>query len=174
MDLVFQKFLEANWQHAKELASASDMVELMPLGSAPPRVVLARFHAGCYIKTPSGIRVRKGFTVGYRFPEQYLSSSHVMPLEALQFLEPANVFHPNIRPPGICLGLALKPGTELRELLFRVYELVTYQRRSNPADPLNPEACQWVRTNWPVKPADARPLKWRAGQEEENSAHAGT
>ena len=165
MDLVFQKFLEANWQHAKELASASDMVELMPLGSAPPRVVLARFHAGCYIKTPSGIRVRKGFTVGYRFPEQYLSSSHVMPLEVLQFLEPANVFHPNIRPPGICLGLALKPGTELRELLFRVYELVTYQRRSNPADPLNPEACQWVRSNWPVKPADARPLKWRADQE---------
>ena len=165
MDLVFQNFLEANWQHAKELADASDIVELLPLGNLPPRVILARFHASCYIKTSSGIRLRKGFTVGYRFPEDYLSSSHVVPWAVIQFLEPATVFHPNIKPPGICLGLGLRCGTELRELLFRTFELVTYQRRSNPADPLNPVASEWVRSNWPVKPADARPLKWRAGQQ---------
>ena len=165
MDLVFQNFLEANWQHAKELADASDIVELLPLGSLPPRVVLARFHASCYIKTSSGVRIAKGFTVGYRWPEDYLSAHVVLPLQVIQFLQPLNVFHPNIRPPGICLGAALRPATELRELLFRTFELVSYQRKSNPAEPLNPVASQWVRSNWPVKAADTRPLKWRAGQE---------
>jgi hypothetical protein len=164
MDQVYERFLEENWRNAKELADASDILELVPFGNPRPRAVVAQFNAACYIKTSSGIHVRKGFTIGFRWPEHYLSVA--LPWEVMHFLAPAAVYHPNIRPPAICLGGgALRPGTELRELLFRTYELVTYQRRSNPADPLNPEACAWVRRNWPVKPADTRPLKWRASQE---------
>jgi ubiquitin-protein ligase len=164
MDQIFERFLEENWRNAKDLADSSDILQLLPFGN-PPNAVLAQFNAACYIKTPSGIEVRKGFVVGFRFPENYLSLA--LPWEVLHFMTP-EVYHPNVRPPAICLGgAALKPGTELRELLFRVYELVTYQRRSNPADPLNAEASAWVRRNWPVQPADTRPLKWRASPQKE-------
>lgn len=165
MDKIFERFLEENWRNAKELADSSDILALMPFGS-PPRAVVAQFDAECYIKTPSGIEVRKGFVVGFRFPDNYLSLA--IPWEVLHVIAPDSLFHPNIRPPAICLGgTGLRPGTELRELLFRVYELVTYQRRSNPADPLNTEASAWVRQNWPVRPADTRPLKWRGSPQKE-------
>ena len=162
MDQVFERFLEENWHNARELADASDILELVPFGGPRPRAVLAQFHACCYVKTAAGIEVHKGFAVGFRWPENYLTLA--LPWEIIHFLTP-NVYHPNIRPPAICLGAAaLRPGAELRELLFRTYELVTHQRRSNPADPLNPEASAWVRRNWPIQPADRRPLKWRASQ----------
>src|SRR5439155_22133526 len=106
------------------------ILELVPCGSPRPRAVVAQFNASCYIKTSSGIHVRKGFTVGFRWPENYLSLA--LPWEVMHFLTPPNIYHPNIRPPTICLGgAALRPGAELRELLFRTYALVTYQRRSN-------------------------------------------
>jgi ubiquitin-protein ligase len=163
MDRVLERFLEENWRNAKQLADSSDILALLPMGT-PPRAVMAQFNAACYIKGASGIQVRKGFVVGFRFPDNYLSLA--LPWEVIHFVTP-DVYHPNIRPPAICLGAAaLRPGTELRELLFRTYELVTYQRRSNTADPLNPEASAWVRQNWPVSPSDTRPLKWRACREE--------
>jgi ubiquitin-protein ligase len=159
MDPIFERFLRESWHNAKSLADGSDVVELVPFGD-PPHAVVAQFHANCYVKTPQGTALHFGFTVGYRFPENYLNLA--LPWEVMHFLAPATVWHPNIRVNAICLGTGLQPGTELRELLFRTYELVTFQRRSQPADPLNAEAAAWVRRNWPVQPADSRPLKWRA------------
>jgi ubiquitin-protein ligase len=163
MDTILHRFLIESWANAKRLADDSDIVELVPFDS-PPRAVVAEFRACCYIKGPQGVVPHNGFCVGFRFPENYLSLA--LPWEVMHFISPLNVVHPNIRPGSICLGTGLQAGTELRELLFRTYELVTFQRRSQPADPLNPDAAAWVRRNWPVPPADSRPLKWRAAVEE--------
>jgi hypothetical protein len=167
MDKILARFLQESWRNAEALANASDLLTLVPFGS-PPQAVIAQFDACFYAQTSSGVLIRRGFVVGYRFSEQYLWRA--LPWEVLQVMTPG-LWHPNIRTPAICLGSGLQPGTELRELLFRTYELVTYQRRCNPADPLNTEASAWVRQNWPVKPSDARPLKWRASPES-SVAHA--
>jgi ThiF family len=159
-DPILCRFLEESWNNAVAVASNSDILDLEPYGN-PPSMVLAHFRAACYIASPDGPAIHNGgFAVGFRFPADYLSAA--LPWEVMQILGPLNIWHPNARPPAICLG-PIRPGTELRELLFRTYELITYQRRSNPADPLNPDASSWVRRNWPVPPADLRPLKWRRG-----------
>ncbi len=162
MDQILGRFLAASWQGGKALADQSDILDLVPFDD-PPRAVIAHFDGFCYVKTPAGVEVHRGFTVGFRFPGNYLSLA--LPWEVMHFLEPVEAFHPNVRPPAICLGNGLRAGAELRELLFRTYELVTGQRRSNPVDALNPEASVWVRRNWPVPAADSRPLKWRANEE---------
>ena len=163
IDPIFNRFLDESWRNAKALSDESDILELVPFGEPPYAVVVAQFRAKCYVKTPRGVSVHEGFSVGFRFPENYLSLA--LPWEVMQFISPPNIVHPNVRPIAICLGTGLRPGTELRELLFRTYELVTFQKRSQPADPLNPDAAAWVRRNWPVQPADDRPLKRRKTEE---------
>jgi hypothetical protein len=162
MDLILERFLRESWKNAKALADESDILELVPFGD-PPRAVVAQFRANCYVRASRGVALHEGFSCGFRFPENYLSLA--LPWEVMQFIAPPNIVHPNIRPTAICLGTGLRPGAELRELLFRTYELVTFQRRSQPADPLNSEAAAWVRRNWPVPPADNRPLKRRSSSE---------
>jgi ubiquitin-protein ligase len=165
-DPILRRFLEESWGNARALAERSDILELVPVDGDPPSTVIAHFRAGCYVMSANGPRIHEGgFTVGFRFPDRYLSA--VLPWEMAQVVGPLNLWHPNVRPPAICLG-SIRPGTELRDLLFRTYDLITNRRRSNPADPLNPDASSWFRRQWPVAPADLRPLKWR----KEASHHA--
>jgi hypothetical protein len=74
------------------------------------------------------------------------------------------VWHPNIavHAPMICIG-RIAPGTSLKDLLHRLYEVISYQRYTpNEFDSLNKACCAWARANADRFPTDRRPLKRRA------------
>ena len=77
------------------------------------------------------------------FPSDYCR--HADPFHVLTWLYPHNVWHPNIRPPLICVG-KIPPATELCDLLYQCYEIITYFNWA-PHDGLNSEACQWARNH---------------------------
>ena len=66
------------------------------------------------------------------------------------FISPTNIFHPNVAPtvapPSfICIG-RIAPGTSLCELIFQVYEVLTYAILTPREDnALNRDACAWAR-----------------------------
>jgi ubiquitin-protein ligase len=73
------------------------------------------------------------------------------------------VWHPNVSGdlPLICIG-RLAPGTTLVDILYQIYDILTYQKY-NPRedDALNKPACAWARANQHRFPIDPRPLKRR-------------
>ena len=102
-DPILRRFLEKSWGNARALAERSDILELVPVDGDPPSTVIAHFRAGCYVMSANGPRIHEGgFTVGFRFPDRYLSA--VLPWEMAQVVGPLNLWHPNVRPPAICLG----------------------------------------------------------------------
>ena len=97
------------------------------------------------------------FTVGLYFHDGYLRRTN--PGRVLTWLSPVEVFHPNIAAPFICIG-PVAPGTGLVDLLYRVYEVITFGSVSpRENDALNPAACAWARRNRRLFPLDPRPLR---------------
>ena len=73
---------------------------------------------------PSGEIVEASeFHVGLWFPSDYCR--HADPFHVLTWLYPHNIWHPNIRPPVICVG-KITPATDLCDLLYQCYEIITY------------------------------------------------
>ena len=86
------------------------------------------------------------------------------PSQLLTWFGPPNVFHPNIsdRGPFICVG-RLSPGTSLVDIIYQVFEIVTYSKVTmREDDSLNKAACAWARQNKFRFPIDKRPLKRRS------------
>jgi hypothetical protein len=163
-DLVRDGFLRSMFEHGMAYAAQSDIFRLEPCMGDPPFAYACHFAAPCYVRRPSGeIALHEGgFTIGIAFPPDYLRLPVVPSQAVLQFIQPVEVWHPNVRWPFICIG-RIAPGTDLLELVLRCYELTTFQRKANPTewDALNPEACRWARSRWPVEPACRLPLKHR-------------
>ncbi len=161
-DLVFGGFLEQQHEEGLALSAASDLLDLEPEPADPPARYLARLRCEGLVRSPSGeIETASHFMVGITFPDDYLR--RVNPAEVLAWLGPPNVFHPNIigMPPVICAG-PISPGTPLVDLLYRVFEITTYQRLTMREDnALNHQACVWARQHQDRFPIDARPLKRR-------------
>jgi hypothetical protein len=159
-DNVLMAFLQGQREACTALAASSDLVTLTPLGASPVHRYLAEFRCKGLVRVDGEIVETNRFLVGIRFPAHYLRGFN--PAEVLTWLEPANVWHPNIRPPFICVG-HLTPGTSLQSLVYQVYEMITYQRVTmREDDALNPAACVWARRHQPRFPIDRRPLKRRA------------
>lgn len=155
VDPILEAFLDEQAQQGAQLARQSDLLELVPL--AKDRYV-ARFLCKGLIRNRSGEVVEaEGWEVGMRFPSDYLR--HVNPFEVLTWLHPIDAWHPNIRAPAICAGW-IPPGTELVDLLYQCFEIITYVNWASH-DPLNAEAAQWARNNQHRFPVDRRPLKRR-------------
>ena len=70
--------------------------------------------------------------------------------------------------PFICPG-RIVPGMSLVDLLYQVYEILTYQKLTTH-DALNREAAAWARANQGRFPTDRRPLKRRPARAG-NGAH---
>ena len=161
-DLVLDGFLERQHEEGLALSAASDLLDLEPEPADPPARYLARLRCEGLVRSPSGeIETASHFMVGITFPDDYLR--RVNPAEVLAWLGPPNVFHPNIigMPPVICAG-PISPGTPLVDLLYRVFEITTYQRLTMREDnALNHQACVWARQHQDRFPIDARPLKRR-------------
>lgn len=162
-DPVFTAFLARQFEEGMALASASDLLELTPSPGDPPTKYLARFRCKGLVRKRTGEIVEADdFRVGIWFPPEYLRRAE--PWEVVTWLGPTNVHHPNIsdRAPFICLG-RLYPGTPLRDILFQVFEIVSFQKVTmREDDALNVKACVWARDHQARFPIDRRPLLTRA------------
>jgi hypothetical protein len=160
-DPIYQRFMERQLAEGMALAEASDIVRLHLPPVAPPHFV-AEFLCKGLIKDADGeIREANDFHVGIWFPRDYLRRAD--PFEMLRVFTP-NIWHPNISGdlPIICVG-RITPGTPLVDILYQVYEIISYQKY-NPRenDSLNRFACSWARENQHRLPTDRRPLKRRS------------
>ena len=159
-DPIFRAFLERQAEEGRALAQASDILDLecLPTGQH----LIAHYTCRGLVKDRDGmVREAAGFHVGVFFAADYLRS--VNPVETLTLFDPLNTYHPNVAfgAPFICVG-RIAPGMPLADLLYQVYEILTYQKLTpREDDALNKEACRWARANQERFPIDRRPLKRR-------------
>lgn len=161
-DKVFEHWLTRQYEDGMALARNSDILELLPLDGTPPERYLARFRCKGLVKREDGEIVEADrFEVGIWFHRDHLR--RVDPAHTVAWLSPPSIWHPNIAYglPFICLGRLL-PGTGLVDILYQVFEIVTYRRVTMREDDcLNPPACSWARNNQHRFPIDRRGLKRR-------------
>ena len=159
-DKILEAYLGRQFEEGSNLAENSDLLDLMPLEGQPPHRYLAHLTCNGLVRTAAGEVVESNsFLVGIQFPEHHLDRFD--PDRVLTWLHPLNVFHPNVLPPFCCLG-RLPPGASLVELLYQVFELITFNRLTmREDDALNHAACVWSRQNQHRFPIDSRPLRRR-------------
>jgi hypothetical protein len=164
-DAVFTSFLERQLDSGLRLTAESDLLDLVPMDGTPPQRYIARFRCRGLVRTTDGeVAEADDFCVGITFPEDYLRRAD--PSCVVTWLGPRNVFHPNIsdRAPVVCVG-RLSPGTELVDLLFQLFEMITWRKVTmREDDALNAAACVWARSHRDRFPVDTRPLKRHAGR----------
>jgi hypothetical protein len=154
---IHTAFLESQGAEARGLRS--DVARLVPIGPAPHRYYVAEFRCTSVIRAPDGhIGPASGvYRAGIHFPDDYLRRAHAA--QVVSWMEPLNIFHPNIAPPFVCIG-RLVPGTKLIDLLFQIYEVVTFFKVTpREDDALNKSACAWARANKRLFPVDRTPLR---------------
>jgi hypothetical protein len=158
MDRIFEFFLRRQYEDGMALADQSDLLELLPVGPEPVQRYVARFRCNTLVRGRRGeITEAAEFAVAFFFAADFLRC--VRPLEAVTWLGPDSAFHPNVRPPLICVG-RIPPGTSLVELLYQAHAVGTGAKVTvQETDALNWDACAWARRNQHRYPADRRPLK---------------
>ena len=139
-DKILTAFLLKQLAEGTALARASDIVRLQPEPGPAPQRYLAEFRCKTLTAGPNGSVVPgNGCGVGIWFQDDYLRRAEVP--EVVTLLGPVNLFHANISFPFICVG-RLKPGTPLVDLLYQIFEIVTYQKITmNERNALNFAAC---------------------------------
>lgn len=156
-DNILNSFLEKQWRDAMALNEASNIVYLHPLEGKLSQHYVVRFSCKGLVKTGNDVSTTDNFLCGIWLPDEYLRTVH--PPDILTWLSPANIFHPNIRPPGVCIGRII-PGTEVVDLVYRVWALIVGENFTpREDDALNTEACGWWRNRMEMFPLDNRPLK---------------
>ena len=160
-DTTYESFIASQIEAGLALAGGSELLDLEPLSTPPYQRFVAEYRCKGLVRIGNGaVREADHFVVGIWMNTDYLRWAHVP--EVLTWLGPLEIWHPNIRPPHICIG-ELDPGTLLVDLLYRCYAVICYQRCTMREDnALNWQACRWARGNQERFPIDRRPLKWRA------------
>lgn len=160
IDVIRGSFLARQYREISELAAHSDVLEVLGHGSAPPDRYILRFHCRALVKTDAGVAETDQVDFGIRFAEDYQRRVDVA--ETFTVLAPARLYHPNVRFPYICVG-KVRPGTGIRDLVYQLYEMITYHRVvMREDDALNAEACAWARGHQERFPLEKRPLCRRA------------
>ncbi len=158
-DRIFTAFLERQYVDGMALAAASDILRLVPAAGDPPHRYLAEFRCTGLVTTEQGaIETADRALCGIWFPSDYLHTAD--PFLVLQWLAPSRPFHPNVaaHAPFICAG-RIRAGTPLVDLIFQLYEIITYSRVTMREDDcLNRDACAWARRNQHRFPFDRRSL----------------
>ncbi|NOZ20003.1 MAG: hypothetical protein GXP25_02830 [Planctomycetes bacterium] len=148
-DSVFRKFLDNSYDRGRELERESDILRIEARRGEPPTGFLCSFVGVEHlVRDPDGTveKCTDPILIEVQFPPDYLKSCDPhLGLRVVGMLN-RNIFHPNIRPPAVCLGNALRPGTTLDEILRYVYEIISYQNVTpNESDAFSAEACRYVR-----------------------------
>ena len=157
-DRVFREFLEHGLAAGLQLAAASDIVTVVPVGPPPAQRFIAEFRCRGIARHGEQIIPWHRFAVGIAFPDDHLRRAASAAM--INLLAPEGCWHPNCRYPVICPGM-MPAGSGLVDVLFQVYEILSFQRYSF-SDPLNAEAARWARSHMHLFPTDPRPLRWRA------------
>lgn len=159
MDPILRKWL-MNQERAWELfAPETDIVSLQGIREdGVCRRYIAEFRCNGLIRVPGHEpEVADLFGVGIYFGDNHLRKAE--PLGMCWLLGPENTFHPNIRHPIVCPG-HVWTGITLKDLVYQVYSILTYQNMSLD-DCLSEGAAAWARDNRHRFPIDTRPLKRR-------------
>ncbi len=159
-DPIMSGFLEQQYVEGMALDRDSDILDLAPLGE-PPTVAayLAQFRCTGLVRRDGQIVEHGEHLIGIRFPDDYLKRFDTA--RVLSWIEPHDPWHANVRFPFICAG-AMQPGTPLVDLLYQVFEIITWQNlETREFNALNSDACKWARRNHDRFPLDNRPLKRR-------------
>ncbi len=155
-DPVLHGFLERQFVAGMELAERSDVLTLKPLGGPPTQKFIADFQCKGVVWARRQTQSWNLFRVGIFFPEDYLRDDDATVV--LTILSPPNVWHPNVIGPAICAG-PMPNGTGLVDLLYQVYEILSYQRLTmDERNALNIQACSWARQHQDQFPIDPQPL----------------
>ncbi len=159
MDKVLHTFLSKQQEAGVMLAAQSDILQLHPLDGPPAQHYLAQFHARGLVQDEQGRIVEtEGCAFGIWLPDDYLR--RVEPGQVLTYLGPQRPWHPNIRPPYVCVHLV--PGMPLVNVLHTCLELWTWNLFYTGDEGLNHAAAQWARHQDPARfPLDRRPMKRR-------------
>jgi hypothetical protein len=161
-DPIFTAWLEGQYAQARALAAESDRFTPHALDGSPPQRYVLTFRCNGLVRGDDGVvRDADRFAVGVWFPDDYARVAQSFSI--LTWLGPAHAFHPNIsyRAPFVCVGV-IAPGTPLVDLIYRAYEVITFQRLTvDERNALNPDACAWARRHLDRIPIDPRPLKRR-------------
>jgi len=161
-DRILNAFLTRQREEGLALAAQSDLLSLQPIDGASDRYVAEFRCTGLVERAPGHVEEASLFHVGVWFPSTYLRQAD--PFRVLTWLGPRQIWHPNISAtlPVICVG-RLAPGTGIVDLLYQVFEIVTWNKVTmREDDALNHRACQWARQHPERFPVDRRPLKRRA------------
>ena len=158
-DLVFEKFFRQQLDEGMSLAEGSDLLTLLPF---PGHRFIAQFCCrGLALEEGTGkIMEQNLWAIGIHFPPDYLRRP-VDVAEVLTYLGPAREpWHVNIRPPHICMHIA--PGAPLVEILYGLFDLLTWAVYSTEQNGLNGDCAQWARHQDPKRfPLEKRPLRRR-------------
>jgi hypothetical protein len=159
-DHVLSAFLDRQLEEGRALAAESDLLELIPVDGAARQRYLVQLRCKGLVQSDAGEIVEADrFVFGIWFNDDYLRA--VDPYMVLTWLEPRRTWHPNIRAPFVCAG-RIVPGTPIVDLLYRCFEIVTFNRVTmREDDALHKAACSWARQNQHRFPIDRRPLKRR-------------
>lgn len=161
-DRIFERFMQRQREEGEALAAASDLLELSEYPFSPPTWV-ATFRCKGLVRLPDGvIEEADYFQAGIWFPPDYLR--RIDPFEILRWFDPPNIWHPNVSDtlPLVCVG-KLSPGTPLVDILYQLFEIITYTKYTpREDDSLNKACCSWARDNQHRFPVDRRPLKRRS------------
>lgn len=162
MDPIMQGFLQTQREEGLALAADSDTLKLQPIyqNADPPQHYIARFmHCGLLRNAAGDVTRAECCDFGISLGDDYLQQ--VSTFEVITVLQPATLFHSNVRYPYVCLGHRfLRPGTPLVEILCRLYTLASY-RLWTTNDALDGDAAEWIRNHQDRIPLACPPLKRR-------------
>ncbi|MFQ6114402.1 MAG: hypothetical protein ACE5NG_10010 [bacterium] len=168
-DKIYLRFLENSFEKAKQLEAESDILTIEGKRGNPPYNFLLKFEPIHHLiqNIDNGqIQLTEGpVFVDIYFPEDYLRSLDPdFYLKVVGILNP-EFFHPNVKMllGYVCLGHDFLPGTPLSDLIYHLYDIITYHNTTvDERDAFNPAACRYLR-EYPeiIKQLNNPPLRRR-------------
>jgi hypothetical protein len=160
-DPVMRDFLLNCAEELRTRCERGGLLEYASLGRGyAPWLWRLTFRTRGLVRDPGGeVAVAGRHVVALRFLPDYLRQANRF--EMLALLEPQNAFHPNLRPPGVCVEV--RPGEPLVEICESLHALFSWRlRQLAENDALNRDASAWGRAHLDELPIDTRPLFGRA------------
>lgn len=155
-DEVMRDFLNNNRDEFLSRWRPGGLLDYADLGRDVPWLWRLTFRT-CGLAGAAGgpLRTVERQVVVVRFLPDYLRQ--VNRFQTLALVEPADAFHPNLKPPAVCLEVY--PGEPLLEICEALHALLSWRlRQLSEADALNRDACAWGRSHLHELPLDRRPL----------------
>lgn len=152
-DKILTRFLANSFITATELAARSDTLRILAHKGNPPTHFLLMFdELDYFIEEMFTGRIkrvsRQPVMAEVIFPADYLRSVDPHLYMKISKICTPGFFHPNVSPgiQNVCLGQQMISGAPLKELIYHLYDIVTYRNMTiEESNALNPAACRYFR-----------------------------